>query len=342
MGNKLDSRCDPRGALQIAALALLAAGVSCQQLQPAGPSAPTPTKVTRMYPGSRLLASPELTVEVMDPTAPDRYNTGVRFTPAAGVIRAAAGGREYLMHRAEHNPLTDCAGLFAEFDLVTSPPGFAEAAIGEPFLKIGVGALVKGAPVYNFYAQHKVVKLAATTVAWAEDSATFEQTADPVNGYAYALRAGVKVAGRTLSVEWTLRNTGQKPFETHHYAHNCFAIDNVNVKPGAVIAFPFDFDARGMNPREQTQAGREVRIVQEMTKPANIEVNYPADYSGPNAVSYYHAATGLRIDCETSVPGERVALHVAPVYVCPEQFVTIRLAPGETRTWIRTYRFGTM
>lgn len=304
---------------------------------PAGPPSGAGDAVSA-YTGSRLLLGDELAVELMDPNAPDRYNTGVRFTPVAGVIRAVSGGREYLMHRAAHDPLTDVAGLFAEFDLVTPPPGFAEAAVGEPFVKIGVGALVKGAPDYRFYVPHKAVKLADTTATWAKTSAVFTQTLAAVNGYGYNLQAKVNVAGRTLAIEWTLRNTGAKPFETHQYAHNCIAFDNAATRPGTVVAFPFDFTARKLGP-EQQQVGREIRFERELANSANIDVDYPAGYAGANALSVFNATTGLRVGCETSIPGSRVALHAASVYVCPEQFVVIRLPPGASRTWTRQYRF---
>ena len=38
-------------------------------------------------------------------------------------------------------------------------------------------------------------------------------------------------------------------------------------------------------------------------------------------------------------PLRDVAVHATPAYMCPEQFVTIRLAPGETATWDRRYMF---
>jgi len=289
--------------------------------------------------GSRMLVGEELAVELMDPNAADRYNRGVRFTPVAAVIRAVAGGREYLMHLPNPKPLTDVAGLFGEFDLVTPPPGFKEAAIGGPFVKIGVGALIKGAERYRFWPQHKVHQRAKTTVAWSKASASFVQALAPVNGYGYELKAKVSMAGRALIIDMTLKNTGTKPFETHQYLHNSFAFDNDGLKPGTVLAFPFDFKARKMS-AEQDQVGREIRFARDLPKYVNIEVDYPAGYKGPNTLSVTNHVTGLRIDCETSIAGSRVALHAGPKYMCPEQFVIIHLKPGESKAWTRRYVFG--
>jgi hypothetical protein len=34
-------------------------------------------------------------------------------------------------------------------------------------------------------------------------------------------------------------------------------------------------------------------------------------------------------------------VHMAPLYVCPEQFVRLELQPGETVEWTRNYVFET-
>jgi hypothetical protein len=44
--------------------------------------------------------------------------------------------------------------------------------------------------------------------------------------------------------------------------------------------------------------------------------------------------------CETSLPGLRTDIHARAGYVSPEQFIELTLAPGETRSWKRTYTFG--
>lgn len=290
------------------------------------------------YKGSRVLASDELAVELMDPVAPDRYNRGVRFTPVAAVIQARLGDHTFLFEKSDPDPLVDVAGLFAEFDLVTPPPGFESAALDQAFVKVGVGALAKTEEHYRFFGQYPVVARPETEAAWRANAATFRQALPPVAGYGYDLGATVSVAGCRLVVRWALENTGDKPFTTHHYAHNSFLFDHRPVGPGYVVAFPFDFDAQGL-PDEQRQVGREVHFDTAVREPANIRIEYPAGYAGENTVSVLHAPSGLRVDCETSWPGDRVALHAADIYVCPEQFIRMDLSPGNRAEWTRIYTF---
>jgi hypothetical protein len=291
-----------------------------------------------LHNGSRMIASERLAVELMDPNDPQRYSRGVRFTPVAAVIRATSRGREFLFHKAVPDPQVDVAGLFAEFDLAGPPPGFSEAAIGDPFVKIGVGALKKTSPSYHFYTQYPLIRGAQTTVKWRPDTATFEQWLEPVNGCGYVLEASVQVSGMSLTIHWTLENTGGRPFTTQQYLHNSFLFDGRVVGPDYTVSFPFDFVAKNLQV-QQRQIGNEIRFEAPIPRAVNIEVVYPPSYSGENAVSVSNPTVGMRVQCVTSLRGERVALHASKEYICPEQFVAVSLLPGQSQTWFRRYTF---
>jgi hypothetical protein len=291
--------------------------------------------------GSRILQSQDLVVEVMEPNHPERYNRGVRFTPVAAVLRVAMNGDEFLTNPVEHNPITDHAGLAAEFDLLTpnGPPGFAEAEEGEGFVKIGVGVLKKSGRQYGFWNQYEPIDLATTTVKWGKATADFHQASDGANGYAYELSARVEARGRQVVVEWKLANTGTKPFETHHYAHNFFSFNGLPVGPDYVLSFPYDYKATGLA-EEQKQLGRDIQFIAEIPKAVNIEVKYPEQYEGANELTVRHTTGGHTIHCVTSIAGIRTAVHAHKRALCPEQFVALSLEPGEKTQWTRTYTFG--
>jgi hypothetical protein len=289
------------------------------------------------YPGSRLLRAGDVVVEVMDPNAAERYNRGVRFTPVAAVIRADAGTNEFFMHEAEHDPLTAVAGLFAEFDLITPPPGFTEAKQGDGYVKVGVGVLAKDEENYRFWPQHPLLKAARTEVEWGASTAKFHQVCEPCNGYGYELGATVAVgASGTIAVDWRLRNSGTKTLETQQYAHNCFQLNRQPVGPDYVLEFPYDFAARKLQ-SEQRQEGRAIRFAATIPTAVNIDVDYPAAYTGPNTLAVRHTRTGQAVECLTSVPGTRTAVHASKIYLCPEQFIALRLKPGESAAWTRRY-----
>ena len=145
--------------------------------------------------------------------------------------------------------------------------------------------------------------------------------------------------GQQVIVDWKLANTGTKPFETHHYAHNFFAFGDLPVGPDYVLSFPYDYKAGGLA-KEQKQVGRDIQFIDEIPKAVNMEVQYPRQYEGANELTVKHTKSGHSIHCVTSVAGIRTAIHAHKRALCPEQFVALALEPGEKTQWIRTYTFG--
>lgn len=297
---------------------------------------------------TRLLANEKLTVRVMDPSHPERYNRGVRFTPVAAVLQVERDGATYLYCPEKHDPSNDHAGLAAEFDLcipggpaASLPSGYLEADEGDAFLKIGVGALKKGKHMYNFFQHPELLEAAATTVEWKPDGASYRQVfaGRTTPGYAYVLEADLSLQGDTLAVLWKLTNSGARPITTRHYTHNFFRIADRDTGPGYVLSFPYDFRAKGLE-SGQRQEGRDIIFHAGIPKWINALVPYPAHYSGPNTLTLRHAGSGRFLTCETTGPALRTDLHARHDFISPEQFIELHLSPGETQTWKRLYTFG--
>ncbi|MGC4005075.1 MAG: hypothetical protein QM811_18965 [Pirellulales bacterium] len=257
----------------------------------------------------------------------------------AAVIRATLDGEEFLYHSAKHDPKTDVAGLFSEFDLVTQPLGFEQAVIGKPFLKLGVGSLIKTTEKYQFYTQYPISKLAETRTTWTQDSVTFDQSYNEHGDYAYDLQVIEIVKENDLVITWKLTNTGRVEIKTQHYSHNSFRFNNQGPGPDYILSFPFDFTAGGLR-ADVIQDGKGITFTKVLEKPINIAINYPVDYQGDNSLTLINNKTQQQIVAATSVPGNRIALHIAPQYICPEQFVEIAVKPGESKTWERKYTFS--
>lgn len=298
------------------------------------------------HPGSRLLRCGDLAAEIMDPAAPDRYHTGVRFSPVAAVLRLAWKGRELLFNPPVKDRATEGCGLAQEFDM-TTPPGFAYAEVGQPFLKIGVGAVIKQKPDYKFWEAMPAQALASTTASWRADGADFAQTA-ALNRFAYRYEARVQLADDALVIDYALANTGTEIFATEQYAHNFVRLDDRDPGPGLVLAFPAPV-AVGIRwvdqehlPRLLACAGAEARVLATPAPGPAPHLNCafkPAD-GGPDAGRFEvrQAPTGLALAC--AVEGQPVLItrvHLNAVSICPEQFVRVELMPGHMARWRRTW-----
>ena len=288
---------------------------------------------------SRILRAGDWEVEVMHPTHLDRYNTGVRFTPLAAVLQVRNGKTEFCFRPVPHDPLSHHAGLCNEFDLTTSPPGFEEAKIGEGFVKIGVGVLKKSESAYAFFRQHEVIERAVTTVKWSAAGATFSQACPGINGYSYRLEATVRLEPKgELWIDWALTNTGEKALSTATYNHNFFQFFDPPQTLGYELYFPYPVHAEGDIQNLQVDKNS-LGFLKPLAKAINVAVPYPEKYTGDNTVELRWPATGQRVVCTVSRPGIKLALHAAPTYVCPEQFINIKIEPGATETWTWHYEF---
>lgn len=293
-------------------------------------------------PAVHTLSNGVLSVEVMDPNSPERYYQGIRFSPVGNVLQVTMDGRKFLHAPEKHNPLTDAAGLPIEFDISPStPPGFDEAAEGEGFVKVGVGVLARTGDIYRFFTPYQTLSLAKTDVEWGKDSAIFRQSCEGANGYAYDLACELRLAGRKLEVRCRLKNAGTKPFTTEQYAHDFFAFGGQPVGRGYELELSYDFEAKFDKPVFES-SGRVVKLIAPIVPPmkaAEARITALDDKRGADRGGIRDPATGQSVKTAISRPAARLTLHVGPNYFCPEQFVRIPVAPGETQEWTRTYEF---
>ena len=290
------------------------------------------------------LSTGRMQVEVMNPLDPECYYRGIRFSPVATVLKVILDGKEFLFCPAGHNPMVHNAGLAMEFDLPQTefgPQGFAEAAVGSGFLKIGVGVLKKFGEKYAVWLPFEVMERAQTNVKWERDRALFRQTCKGVNGYAYALDAEVSVADNVIAITYKLTNTGARAFATEQYVHNFFHFDGRATGPDYEVEFPGEFDVTIPKPVIEKH-GRTLRFIGGITPEmiaADAMVAAKDESRKFDSVVVRNAKAGMEIHASVSIPAQRVVVHAGPEYVCPEQFVKISLNPGESRQWVRTYEF---
>ena len=242
-----------------------------------------------------------------------------------------------------HDPQNDNGGLAMEFDIASTnpPPGFEEAAIGEGFLKIGVGVLRKENDEYDFFRNYALLQSAQTKAEWKKDAAQFEQICTGVNGYAYKLTAKVSVKANSLEVYCSLTNTGQKPIHTEQYSHNFLFFQDAVIGPNYMVCFPYDFDVKGLQP-EQQKNGQTIafwKAISPKVKAVHMIITPREGYQGPNEITVSNPDNGMKVRLSATLPSSRTVVHASPKHLCPEMFVQINLQPGESKEWVRRYEF---
>mmetsp|Transcript_32304 Transcript_32304/g.69735 ORF Transcript_32304/g.69735 Transcript_32304/m.69735 type:complete len:469 (+) Transcript_32304:202-1608(+) len=214
------------------------------------------------------LESPIMSARVYMPTmkghtdsASKNFYTGSRFEHASMIGDFTYGGdQQFYGHdlwRIPHDSVwpESGIGLASEFGcgdngatcagkgtITNGVLGYESAKAGEPFLKIGVGALVKGScpdcvgdenGVYRFNSPYEFYRTPTWQVlpspAYNEITLRSEEV---VGEYGYRLQKTVRLDGNIMTVRSILSNLGKKQFTTPWYSHHFFTGNDEPVGPG--------------------------------------------------------------------------------------------------------------
>jgi hypothetical protein len=296
------------------------------------------------------------------------------------------------MWRIPHNPQwpESGAGLAAEFgvgdngafffyrcgwkevsDVTNGVLGYSEANNGEPFLKIGVGALVKGSCPscdssgdYMFNSPYLFHEEPQWTMEKVGDTALIMRQKVVLNNFGYRLAKEVSLMDNVLTVTSTLTNLGTQAFSTVWYSHNFFTCDGVAVGPG----YALDLNVAG--PKESprydepdtwswTSPLADFAVVKSNTDSVHVAMGrtliagekIKALFKGDGASN-----GGFRLlACDTSIeasiptleqlPGDSgFSMYAFNLYIergtlSPEPQVLLNLDPGASKTWTQRLVF---
>jgi hypothetical protein len=320
---------------------------------PAAESAPAPAAAEAAQPETAdafpqaVLANEHLRLTVYLPDAQNGYYRGTRFDWSGLVARVEfAGHTAFAEWRKPHNPNAHdhVVGPAEEFGM-ESPLGYDEAQAGEPFYKIGVGALEKPADgAYKFHGRYRLRDAPAWKVTRGEDRIEFVQELAGERGWAYeyAKRITLDPERAAFTIHHALRNTGSKAIETDQYCHNFIVLDDEPVGPGYRVTFPFaPTMAEGSLKEVAEFQGRDLVYMAPLpggkaqwARLAGFEEK-PED----NRVAVTNTKTGAQLEIGVSLPPTKVVYFAQQTAACPEFFVSIRVAPGEKLEWASTYQF---
>jgi hypothetical protein len=237
-------------------------------------------------------------------------------------------------------------GPVEEFD--STALGWDAAQPGGVFAKIGVGALKKpeGTRPYSSFTTYEIADPGKWTVRSGADFVEFTQELKDAAGYAWVYRKTVRLAkGKpVLSLEHSLKNTGQKVLESSVYEHNFFVIDGRPTGPEFVVKFPFDVKpARNMAPLAET-SGHELRYLQELRRGQTAQSELTGFGAKPEDYDFRveNRKTGAGVRQTSDRPVARINFWSVRATVCPEAYINLRVEPGKETAWRIDYEFYTL
>ncbi|WP_438444602.1 hypothetical protein [Gorillibacterium sp. sgz5001074] len=258
-------------------------------------------------------------------------------------VTEVKSGRRYCAYETNDGSLErGGAGICSEFGIFEAL-GYEETRPGEWFPKLGVGLLQKQSEEpYSFAGDYPLQPFHWTVHAETE-RITFETEPVECRGYAAGYKKTVSVLDSALRIEYELRNAGARPIHTCEYAHNFLSLDGLPVGTAYELELSFPLEVTLMEPDYSPVILRPA--ASGMRWNGTPEQEFYCRLGGmegrsPVGWELRHAETGACVGEECDAPAAMLALWGTAHTVSPELFVELRLEPGETVRWTRTYRFG--
>jgi len=291
------------------------------------------------YPQAEI-ANGQIRARLYLPDPQAGYYRATRFDWSGVIASAEWNGHSYFgkWYARAHDPKINDAitGPVEEFGSV----GYDEAAPGELFVRIGVGAIRRpDEPAYRQFSTYEVADHGKWTTNRRPDRIEFVHELGDANGYAYVYRKTVRLDGHTLLLEHTLENTGRKVISTDVYNHDFFMLDNQPTGPDVVVRFPFE--PKLVTPLNGVAdvRGREFVYFQELQRSVQSELTG----FGPTARDYDFRVENRKTHAGVRQRGDRpmskINLWSPRTTVCPEAFIDLRVEPGHRESWRISYEF---
>ena len=280
------------------------------------------------------------------PDADTGYYRGVRFDWSGLIASLEYAGHTYIgQWFANYGPYVHDAvlGPMQEFESID----FESAAVGDPFLKVGVGVLTRiDDRNYSIGKYYTPVDLGKWNIKTGANFVEFTQVLESQIGYSYVYTKTVTLTeGKPeLKVTHSLKNTGEKTINTEVYNHNFFIIDKELAGPNIRLIFNFNLEGEGRGVGE-TVSIQENKLIylQELTR-GNVMIE-PINGYGPTEADYdfrienLKTKTGIRV--QGNRPLSRIRFWTMNTTYCPEPYIAVIAKPNQEFSWEYTYSFYT-
>jgi len=247
-------------------------------------------------------------------------------------------------------------------DVTNGLLGYREVKIGETFLKIGVGELVKGTcPTcdstedYKFNSPYLFAKDPKWQLTRTNGNAIRLEQQATLRQHGYKLLKEISLSGNVLSVTTTLTNLGAEAFSTAWYSHNFFTCDGVAVGPGYSLDLNLRGDGRDtiyeepgtwswstpLNSYAKVKPGRNtigIDMVRALDPGVRIKSEFTNDGTTNGGFTIRACGTSIissipQVEQQPGVSMYGYNLYIERGTFSPEPQIFIHLEPGQATTW---------
>jgi len=279
-----------------------------------------------------------VTAKLMLPDAEKGSYRGTRFDWSGIIASLTYKDHEYFgqwFPKDDPKIHDSITGPVEEFLSNDAGLGYADAKVGETFVRIGVGAVRKpDEKAYRRFETYEIVDPGKRTLRRGKDWIEFGHTIKAA-GYAYDYRKTIRLEKTGFTIEHVLKNTGAKTIDTLVYNHDFFVIDHEVVGPEVVVKFAWTPKPDKPFQNGGEISGDEIRYKQELQTGQTVA----ADLSGFGAYDF-------RIENKKSLAGVRITgdQPLTKLYfwsirtvACPEPYIHIAVDRLRSFKWSSRY-----
>lgn len=228
------------------------------------------------------------------------------------------------------------------------PLGYDQAPAGGSFTEIGVGALIRpDSSRYSPFRYYPISNPGAWKVKTSKAGIRFRHTlTGDAYSYVYTKAITLTKGKPELVIAHALHNIGRQPIVSDVFDHNFFVTDSGSLAPGFVLKFVFPVTADGMTGPAGLAAigGDSISILRPFAQRESVYAvlhgydGTPADYD--IRLEDHVTGTGIRIRADR--PLSKLVYWASIHTLCPEPYIHVSVAPGETFTWTIRYELYTL
>jgi hypothetical protein len=278
------------------------------------------------------------------PDIENGYYRGTRFDWSGVIASLECSGHNYFGQWFEQYSPTLHDAIMGPVDDFT-PVGYNEAKIGETFLKIGIGMVIKpDEQPYAFSRTYQITDNGKWKVRTNPDQVQFVHTLKEKNyNYEYEKVVRLLKDKPSLILSHIFRNRGDKTIETFVYNHNFFVINNQPVGPGFSATFPFVLSGVFKDGADIAELrDKSIILNRDLAKGETVFCERLTGF-GQSAKDYdirienKTTNAGVRTFCDR--PLAKMVFWSCPTTFCPEPYILIKAEPGRDFSWNIQYDF---
>jgi len=288
---------------------------------------------------SAAIANDKLTVKLYLPDAKSGYYRGTRFDWSGQIGSLKTANHEYFgqwfekydpkLHDSIQGPVEEFSDL-----------GFAEAAPGGQFLRVGIGIVVKpDSKPYDRFRTYEIVDPGQWEIKKGKDRISMVHTVKGA-GYAYKYTKTLRLQGSEMFIDHELQNTGAKEMKLTQYNHQFFVMDGKPTGPQTDVQFPFPLHAKRAPSAElATLKGGQIEYKSELQKGQSVFGTFEGAPATGYDIRVGRHDTGAQVRIRGDRPIESLVFWSIRSTVCPEPYVRVDTAPGQKTKWTYRYTF---